>query len=319
MTLPAHPSRQLTAEEVKRYEEDGVIMVKGLLDSNWLALVEQGMNEALNKKSLVGRFMSRKTKGYDMDIFMWKRSDSLRDLIYYSPFSRWAQALMNSTEVRFFYDQSFIKEPGIDAPTPWHQDLSFWPLQGKQICSFWIPLDPVNAQSSGLKYVKGSHKWSNRYKAVTPDYNATMLDSDLEDVPDINASPEKYDIVDWEMEPGDVLIFHPLTLHGSSGNKSRKQKRRALALRWLGDDVRYMPSSATMPIGYKHTSKINGPISGPAFPRILPQHIPAEREQRKTPENGLIQTNIKSGILNVVSAVKLMFSGDKSVVKKQTW
>jgi ectoine hydroxylase-related dioxygenase (phytanoyl-CoA dioxygenase family) len=35
-----------------------------------------------------------------------------------------------------------------------------------------------------------------------------------------------------EAELGDVLMFHPLILHGSSGNSSRTQLRRALATRW---------------------------------------------------------------------------------------
>ena len=318
MTLPAFPIRQLTDEELTRFEDDGVIMVKGLLDQNWLDLAEQGVEEALANTSFVGKFMSRKTSGYQMDVFAWKRIDALRDLIYYSPFARWAQLLMKTEEVRFFYDQIFVKEPGTDAPTPWHQDLVFWPLQGNQICSFWIPLDPVNAESSGLKYIKGSHKWSNRYKGISPDYNATMLNSDLEDVPDINADPGSYDIIDWDMEPGDVLIFHPLTLHGSSGNKSRKQKRRALALRWLGDDVRYVPTSASMPIAYSHTSKVHGPVSGAAFPKILPEHESSERNLRRFPENGKFGVNVKAAINNAVASGKL-FGAGKLTPKKQTW
>lgn len=320
MTLPAYPSRLLTSDEIQRYEDEGVIMVKGLLDKNWLSLIEHGIEEALQNTSITGKFMSRKTKGYQMDIYLWKRIDALRDLIYYSPFSRWAQALMRTEEVRFFYDQMFVKEPGVDAPTPWHQDLSFWPIQGNQICSFWVPLDPVNKECSGLQYVKGSHKWTNTYRAITPDYNATMLDSDLEEVPDINANPEHYDIVDWDMEPGDVLIFHPLTLHGSSGNKSRKQKRRALALRWLGDDVKYVPGKATMPISYQHTSQVNGSVSGAAFPKILPNHISEERVHRsRGPESMLASVTVQSLFSNALASMKLLLSGHKKDSLKQTW
>jgi ectoine hydroxylase-related dioxygenase (phytanoyl-CoA dioxygenase family) len=136
---------------------------------------------------------------------------------------------MRSHEVRFFYDQMFVKEPGTDAPTPWHQDLSFWPVRGEQICSFWIPLDPVNKDNRGLLYVKGSHRWPQRFKAISPDYVSAIIDETMDNVPDINVEPEKYDLLHWDMRPGDILMFHPLTLHGSNGNHSR---RVAAAAHW---------------------------------------------------------------------------------------
>ena len=215
MSQASQPLRTLTDEEIRQYHEDGVVMLKQALAPNWMAMVEAGVEEARNNSSLIGKFMSRKVEGYQMDIFLWKRIDVLRDLIYYGPCANLAKQLMGSNEVRFFYDQMFLKEPGTDAPTPWHQDLSFWPIRGEQICSFWIPCDPVNRESSGLLYVKGSHKWPQRFKAVSPDYVATLMDDKMEDIPDINANLDKYELLDWDMEPGDVLVFHPLTLHGS--------------------------------------------------------------------------------------------------------
>jgi len=320
MSLAASPIRKLTPQEIQAYQDDGVVMVKGLVEPSWLNMIEQGVEDALNNASVMGKFMSRKTQGYNMDAFLWKRVDVLRDLIYYSPFAHWAQQLMGSKEVRFFYDQMFVKEPGTDAPTPWHQDLTFWPIEGNQICSFWIPLDPVTRESSGLQYVKGSHKWSNRYRAVSPDMNATTLNSDLELVPDINANLDKYDVVDWEMEPGDVLMFHPLTLHGSSGNKTRKQKRRALALRWTGEDVKYAPKDATMPVAYEHTSIEGQGLSGGAFPIILPKHDPSERKIRGNgTEHPVLSTTVKTLGKNAMSSARLRLSGFKADSVKQTW
>lgn len=196
MTFAARPVRALNDEEIQRYHEDGVIMVKQAIDPSWMAMVEAGVEEARLNSSLLGKFMSRKVEGYQMDIFLWKRVDILRDLIYYGPFAHWAQQLMGSNEVRFFYDQMFVKEPGTNAPTPWHQDLSFWPIRGEQICSFWIPCDHVTRDSSGLLYVKGSHKWPQRFKAYSPDYVAALIDDTMDELPDINANPEQYDLVD---------------------------------------------------------------------------------------------------------------------------
>ncbi len=319
MTFPSLPARMLTEEELTRYREDGVIMVKGAVDRNWMELIEEGIEKGRKSASLLGRYMSRKVKGYQMDIFLWKRVGELRDLLYYGPFAHWAQQLMGSCEVRFFYDQMFVKEPGTDAATPWHQDLSFWPIRGNQICSFWIPLDPVSRESSVLMYVRGSHKWPQRFKAISPDYVATVIDEKMDDIPDINASPEKYELLHWDMTPGDVLMFHPLTLHGSYGNNSRTQRRRALALRWTGDDVVFEPSKRRMPILYRHGSKPGGPLRGAAFPRILPEHIAEEREARVQTERPLLGKLLASGWANLSAATTLRKRGIDVNALRQTW
>lgn len=318
MSFASSPVRALTADEVRRYHEDGVVMIPGAVDPNWLRLIEAGVEKARANLSLQGRFMSRKTRGYQMDTFLWKHVDEIRDAIYYGPFAHWAQQLMGSQQVRFFYDQMFVKEPGTDAPTPWHQDLSFWPIRGEQISSFWIPLDPVTRESSGLMYVRGSHRWPQRFKAISPDYVAVIIDEQMDDVPDINANPEQYELLDWEMVPGDLLMFHPLTLHGSHGNRHRTRRRRALALRWTGDDVVWAPTSKRMPVHFRHDSKIGGALSGAAFPRILPEPIADERDARRFPESPSPWRLLGTGWNNLAAATRLKLRS-RPLQLRQTW
>jgi ectoine hydroxylase-related dioxygenase (phytanoyl-CoA dioxygenase family) len=318
MSYAAVPGRALGADEIRRYQDDGVVMIKGAIEPNWLKLIETGIEKARADLSLQGRFMSRKTRGYQMDTFLWKHVDEIRDALYYGPFAHWAQQLTGAKQVRFFYDQMFIKEPGTDAPTPWHQDLSFWPIRGEQITSFWIPLDPVTRESSGLMYVRGSHRWPQRFKAISPDYVAAVIDEQMDDVPDINADPGKYELLDWEMEPGDILMFHPLTLHGSYGNNHRTRRRRALALRWTGDDVVWAPSSKRMPVHFAHHSTVGGPLQGAAFPRILPEPIAAERDARRFPESPSRSALLGTGWTNLVAAARMKLR-PKPLQLQQTW
>ncbi|MCK5343204.1 MAG: phytanoyl-CoA dioxygenase family protein, partial [Candidatus Heimdallarchaeota archaeon] len=87
-----------------------------------------------------------------------------------------------------------------------------------------------------------------------------------------------HEILCWDMEAGDVLIHHPLTLHYASGNKSSTDRRRGLALRYLGDDARFddRPGTflenkkvlATIPeINLKNGDKFSGDL----FPQIWPR------------------------------------------------
>ena len=35
--------------------------------------------------------------------------------------------------------------------TPWHHDITFWPVSGEQIVSVWIALDRTNLDNGGLE------------------------------------------------------------------------------------------------------------------------------------------------------------------------
>jgi ectoine hydroxylase-related dioxygenase (phytanoyl-CoA dioxygenase family) len=69
-------------------------------------------------------------------------------------------------------------------------------------------------------------------------------------VPDPDSDTERFKILEWEMEPGDVVAFSFRTLHGARGNNSGI-RRRAFSLRLLGDDARYVtqpgPTSPPFP------------------------------------------------------------------------
>jgi ectoine hydroxylase-related dioxygenase (phytanoyl-CoA dioxygenase family) len=58
-------------------------------------------------------------------------------------------------------------------------------------------------------------------------------------VPDPDADPDQMRVLEWAMEPGDAVLFDFRTVHGARGNATTA-RRRALSLRWVGDDARYV-------------------------------------------------------------------------------
>jgi len=56
---------------------------------------------------------------------------------------------------------------------------------------------------------------------------------------DIDGNPDRYDILQWDLAPGDALCFSFRTLHGAPGNSS-PSRRRGFSARWVGDDVRFI-------------------------------------------------------------------------------
>ena len=70
--------------------------------------------------------------------------------------------LMISIFSVFYHEHVLVKEPSAKIPTPWHHDQAYYPLDGEDICSIWMPVDPV-AQEATLKFVKGSHRWNKSF------------------------------------------------------------------------------------------------------------------------------------------------------------
>ena len=206
---PAQPLRELGSDEIEGYRRDGCLMARGLMADEWFEQIERAVAKVMAAPTPISAVFSDPKAGFHMEAGLFITDDDIREVVYRSPMARLAQNLMNSQKVHFFYDQMFCKTAGNQHPTPWHHDLTFWPVDGDQVVSIWIPLDPVSKESSGLEFVRGSHLWPHRYKAITPMYNEQMVDPKHEDVPDIEANRADYDIVGFEMEPGDMLFFHP--------------------------------------------------------------------------------------------------------------
>ncbi|MCH2173410.1 phytanoyl-CoA dioxygenase family protein [Myxococcota bacterium] len=278
---PAVPSRYFTEEELSTFERDGVVCARGLLDQETIHHLREALEDAIEKLSILGKSaLNRESKGFHGDIFVWKLHDAFRDLALFSVLPALSHQVLGTATINFFYEQFFVKRAGSPVDTPWHQDIPFWPVSGTQIVSFWIPLDPVTRESSGLEFVLGSQNWNERFKAVTPGHDAYLMDTDLPTAPNYAEQRSDYDVVGWDMDPGDVILFGPVVCHGSAGNASNTIDRRALAFRYCGEDVRFAPRHATMPLLWDHGLEPGDRLGGSLFPQVWPEVIEDEIARR---------------------------------------
>ena len=298
--MPDVPRRSLTPEELASYERDGVVCLSGLFPEAWIDRMSEAVDRCTANPTLMGNAVSMPNDDFSGDLFLWKVDDDFRDFIYESPAAHIAQQVLGSRVVRHFYDQLFIKPAGCHVPTPWHHDVTFWPVdvESRNLCSMWITFDPVDRESSGLEFVKGSHRWPNRYKAVTPNYDPYMMDSDFEEAPDIDADRASYDLFCPDMERGDLLLFNAHVLHGSSSNYSTDRPRRALSSRWCDDSVVFENRHATMPLLWDHGLRDGQTLGGSLFPRVLPGPIESEGAGRAegpdAPDPSILKTLIQA-------------------------
>jgi len=254
--------------EIAEYEQKGAVCLRGLFDEYWIDRLRSAVE---NRIALARSRPSKKAAHASFtDLFMWQEDRDFRDFVFDSPAAAIAKTMMRSRSVRFYFDQLFVKEPQTAAPSPWHHDQPFWPVSGNQVCSIWLALDPVTKASSGLEYVAGSHLWGKRFKPgpVPP---IPGFDGDEDVTPDIEAERDMHEFLNWDMEPGDCLVHHGLTMHGAGGNTTIAVRRRAHATRWLGDDATYRAGGGHEPL------KVDGLQTGDAFPadRFPPVSAPS--------------------------------------------
>src|SRR5215469_9935076 len=74
-----------------------------------------------------------------------------------------AGALLESEQVNFFGDQIFVKEPQTRERTAFHQDATYFEIEGDQCCVMSIPVDPATLEGGVMQYVRGSHRDGRLY------------------------------------------------------------------------------------------------------------------------------------------------------------
>jgi len=228
---------RLMPELREQYRRDGVIHIPQVIHPEWLALIAEGMRRNLFNLGHNSVLLHEGEPGeYLVDNCNYFVNPEYRHVLRYSPMADIMQYLLDTRELRLFYDQVFIKLGGNNRPTYWHQDYPYWLLEGTQLGSIWLSLDPVTKEQA-LEFVRGSHL-GTQYGATTfnPDDPTEPAFPSLPRIPDIEAEREKWDIVSFATEPGDVIALHPGVLHGGGGT-STGRRRRTMTNRFFGDDV----------------------------------------------------------------------------------
>lgn len=239
----------VSPEMVSAFEREGVVLIRGALDAEWLARLGAAVERACAKP---GPYYYRlgATRGFHLDKLAWRTDPDVAAYAKDSPLPALAAALLRARKVNLFCDQLFAKDPGaVEAETPWHQDQVIFPVEGRQTVSFWTSLDPVTRETGAIEFIAGSHLWGKMYQPYGFDGRPAfgVVESYEQVTPDFGAERDRHEFRCWDMEPGDVVAFSFLTLHYAAGNAHGTRPRRAFTLRYTGDDVVYRPNAASTP------------------------------------------------------------------------
>jgi len=257
---------------VEAFRRDGAVCLRGAFSAEDIGLVEAAIEQnrtAPSQRALVASRPDDPGRFFE-DFCNWQRLPGIEEVMRASPAAAIAGQLMGAERVRFYHDHVLVKEPGTAQRTPWHQDQPYYNVEGTQTCSVWLPVDPVS-RASTLEFVAGSHLGPWLMPRTFLDNQARWFpDGALDELPDIEADRSAFEIIGWELEPGDAVFFSMLTVH-CAGGVDGARRRRVLSLRFLGDDVTHAPrdwtTSPDFP-GLAGELAAGAPMDHPLFPVV---------------------------------------------------
>jgi phytanoyl-CoA hydroxylase len=130
--------------------------------------------------------------------------------------------------------EMFAKPPEKGLPSPIHQDNFYWCLTPPNALTIWVALDSCNKENGVVSYMKGSHKLG-----ILPHVDSFAPGSSQ--MVERKSIPSNLLAVSENLNAGDVLIHHSLTIHWSAANISGNS-RRAMTLQYQGKNASTDPA-----------------------------------------------------------------------------
>ena len=206
---------KLTLEQLKQYEQDGYILLKGLFTPEQIALLSRTAREdrVLDQHS----FGKSDGEGGTVRLSLWNHpTDTIYGAIARSESVVGVAEQVLEGEVYHYHSKMIMKDAKVGGAWAWHQDYGYWYQNGvlfPDLTSAFIAVDPATRENGCMQVIKGSHRLGRIEHVLTGEQAGADLDR-VQEV--LKVLPLEY----IEMDPGDVLYFHANLLHRSDRNNS---------------------------------------------------------------------------------------------------
>jgi phytanoyl-CoA hydroxylase len=216
----------LESDQVTFYQDNGYVLVKGLLSRAEAAELRAEAHGIVERLSAIKSMEA--TWGSAKDVAMGQATSLLHchNVQYYSAgFARFivddrltsaAAQLIGSPNVQLHHNKVFIKPPEKGSPFPLHQDHPFFPHERHSMIAAVLHMDDALLEKGCIRVVPGSHKLGPLQHQPAGGWHLPFQQYPLESS---LACPA---------EAGDVLFFSYLTVHGSGINESGEARTTIL-------------------------------------------------------------------------------------------
>ena len=278
----------MTTENLRdKFQTDGVICLPQLLSTAELEIMRTAWQWSIDNP---GRGATRLNPGAPGSFYGDLANPASFDPYHAANFdtclAQTVASIWSKPDVWFMYEQVFFKTGGESDSarrTPWHQDLPYLPIEGNDLAVAWISFEHLSGDES-LEFVRGSHR-QTLYDGSKFDPADDILPlygtGDLPRLPNIEADRKNWDIISFDVTPGDVVLFHPAMLHGGAPVPAGKT-RRTLSLRYFGSSskVAWRPGDTmekiakigegpnVHPMTLAKKAGVGAPFEHPGFPKV---------------------------------------------------
>lgn len=264
----------VSAECKAEYETRGVTVLRNAVSAGWVEQLRDAIERDIESPGpFYHGYKPQDGQGrFHGNLRLWQHDPVFREFCLESYLPSLARQFFGGGQVNLLYDQLFVKEPGTRNRTRWHNDQPYWPVTGRQVISFWIALDPVGAGNGALEFVSGSNHWERWFQPRQFGETDTIgyeINPDYEEMPDIEACRDDYDLISWDLNPGDCYVFNGMTVHGAGGNTDEQRRRRGYTVRYTGDDARYDPRIGTSVPLHNERLAAGDRLDSELFPLII--------------------------------------------------
>jgi ectoine hydroxylase-related dioxygenase (phytanoyl-CoA dioxygenase family) len=290
--------REILQAEKLQFWQRGFAVVRGVFSPEEMQVVARRIEQIQVMKDRLEHLQQRQALGEHPSfetIFVWNdvEGDDIFALIgrSYKLLDRLSHYF--DDDVYGFHNKIALKYPGIVGFRP-HQDYAYWKDYG---CRFpeahavFVAIDPATRANGCLKLIPGSHllgtlphgAWSERGSddGVRPEVLQSLLDTG-------------YEFLHIEAQPGDIILFHGNTIHGSDDNLSGD---RRLAMIATMNTRRNSPDPRLNRPGHpywSHQKRVTQPIVEADLARPLPDFMlrhPNQATQSKTHTQRVVESS----------------------------
>jgi hypothetical protein len=208
-------AKHLTQLDLQRYQEDGYLLIRGMLSPAEVEL----LGKTAREDRILDQHSSGRSdgEGGTIRLSLWNHpTDTIYGVIARSESMVSHAEQILEGEVYHYHSKMIMKDAKVGGAWAWHQDYGYWYQNGvlfPLLTSAFIAVDPATRQNGCLQVIRGSHHAGRIEHALTGD----QAGADMERVEKLL---ERQELVHVEMEPGDTLFFHANLLHRSDRNNS---------------------------------------------------------------------------------------------------
>jgi len=277
----------LTEEQIRTYEEDGVVHIKNVFDDEWVDYLRKATGRQVDEPHFWA-FAGTASKLYDyIQRNVWQTNRAFASFYYHSAMGHVLSQIGRTDEIRVSTDLLMVNP---NKGFKWHQDNQNGPITWEEGIRFWITMDETPKDYGAPVYLKGSHR------NTVVDEQAVFVDIEQDGLEDY-----KDELLEFRTMPGDMLIWHPRTIHKVDGPSDGiwTSYRRVLGGTVAKGGAIYHDkrgSGGVLSDLGKHGLEDGQPLKSSFFPIVYPQFDKQEAAERDAGRVGRSPQDIVSKI-----------------------